>query len=166
MDHEVRARVQQVAAEVAAKYPLDLLRARKQEIADAVKKDVTNFFQLRGVAVTTVGMFGGMTYENPEIQKSIDATFIAQQLKVVAEAKFESQKKENERIELEANAHAKKARREPRGLPDAKKPAAEAEAEAVRKVAQAIGEAQQNPLLLQLRTLEIEKARIEKWDGK
>jgi hypothetical protein len=166
MDHEVRARVQQVAAEVAAKYPLDLLRARKQEIADAVKKDVTNFFQLRGVAVTTVGMFGGMTYENPEIQKSIDATFIAQQLKVVAEAKFESQKKENERIELEANAHAEKARREASGLADAKKTAAEAEAEAVRKVAQAIGEAQQNPLLLQLRTLEIEKARIEKWDGK
>ena len=49
MDHEVRGRIQQVAAEVAAKYPLDTLRSRKQEIADAVKKDITNFFTTRGV---------------------------------------------------------------------------------------------------------------------
>lgn len=109
MDHEVRGRIQQVAAEVAAKYPLDDLRSRKQEIADAVKEDVTNFFAKRGVTVTTIGMFGGMTYENPEIQRAIDGTFIAQQLKVVAEAKFEAQKKENERIELEADANAEKA---------------------------------------------------------
>ena len=102
MDKEVRARVQQAAAEVAARYPLDSLRSRKQEISDAVKQTVTNFFAARGVTITTVGMFGGMTYENPEIQKSIDQTFIAQQLKVVNEAKFEAQKKENERMELEA----------------------------------------------------------------
>jgi hypothetical protein len=108
MDHEVRARIQQAAAEVATKYPLDGLRSRKQEIADAVKRDVTNFFALRGVTITTVGMFGGMTYENPEIQKSIDATFIAQQLKVVAEAKFQAQQKENDRPELEAQGTAEK----------------------------------------------------------
>ena len=77
MDQEVRGRIQQVAAEVAARYPLDALRLRKQEIADEVKRDITNFFTTRGVSVTTVGMFGGMTYENPEIQKAIDQTFIA-----------------------------------------------------------------------------------------
>ena len=166
MDHEVRGRIQQVGAEVAAKYPLDLLRAKKQEIADAVKEDVTNFFTTRGVSVTTVGMFGGMKYENPEIQKSIDATFIAQQLKVVSEARFEAQKKENERIELEANATAEKVRREALGLADAKKLAADGEAEAIRKVNQALNESQQNPVLYQLKVLEVEKARIEKWDGK
>jgi len=166
MDHEIRGRIQQVGAEVAAKYPLDALRSRKQEIVDAVKKDVTTFFQSRGVTVTTVGMFGGMTYENPEIQKSIDATFIAQQLKVVSEAKFEAQKKENERIELEANAVAEKARREAMGIADAKKTAAEAEAESIRKVNQALNEAQQSPMLFQLKQLEVEKARVEKWDGR
>jgi hypothetical protein len=166
MDREVRARVQQAAAEVAAKYPLDNLRARKQEIADAVKQAVTNFFATRGVTVTTVGMFGGMTYENPEIQKSIDGTFIAQQLKVVAEAKFEAQKKENERLELEAEGVAEKARREALGLADARKTSAGAEAEAIRVINSAAAEAQQNPLLLQLKSLEVEKARIEKWDGR
>ncbi len=166
IDREVRGRVQQVAAEVAARYPLDALRAKKQEIADAVKADLTTFFATRGVTVTTIGMFGGMTYENPEIQKSIDATFIAQQLKVVAQAKFEAQKKENDRIELEANAVAEKARREAMGLADARKTAAAGEAEAIREVNRALNEAQQNPLLYQLKALEVEKARVEKWDGK
>jgi hypothetical protein len=166
MDHEVRGRIQQVAAEVATKYPLDQLRARKQEIADAVKNDVTNFFATRGVSVTTIGMFGGMTYENPEIQKSIDGTFIAQQLKVMAQAKFEAQQRENDRIELEANATAEKARREALGQADARKTTAGAEAEAIREVNRALNEAAQNPLLYQLKALDVEKARIEKWDGK
>jgi len=166
MDHEVRGRIQQSAAEVAAKYPLDGLRARKQEIADAVKRDVTNFFAARGVTITTVGMFGGMTYENPEIQRSIDQTFIAQQLKVVAEAKFEAQKKENERLELEAQGLAEKARRDAQGQADARKTAASAEAEAIRLINAAALEAQQNPLLLQLKSLELERSRVEKWDGR
>jgi len=166
MDHEVRGRIQQSAAEVAAKYPLDGLRARKQEIADAVKRDVTNFFSARGVTITTVGMFGGMTYENPEIQRSIDQTFIAQQLKVVAEAKFEAQKKENERLELEAQGLAEKARRDAQGQADARKTAASAEAEAIRLINAAALEAQQNPLLLQLKSLELERSRVEKWDGR
>jgi len=166
MDKEVRGRIQQAAGEVAAKYPLDNLRSRKQEIADMVKQNVTNFFMQRGVTVTTVGMFGGMTYENPEIQKSIDQTFIAQQLKVVAEAKFEAQKKENDRMELEAQGLAEKARREAQGQADARKTSAAGEAEAIRLINSAAAEAQQSPLLLQLKALEVEKARIEKWDGR
>src|SRR5205814_3822945 len=87
-------------------------------------------------------------------------------LKVVAEAKFQAQKKENERIELEANAVAEKARREAMGLADAKKTTAAAEAEAIREVNRALNEAQQNPGLYSLKALEVEKARVEKWDGR
>ena len=166
MDTEIRARIQQSAAEVAAKYPLDLLRARKQEIADTVKKDIVPFFEQRGITVTTIGMFGGMTYENPAIQKSIDETFIAQQLKVVSLAKFEAQQKENERIELEAEATAERQRREALGRADARMSEAKAEAEALRLVSQALHEAEQNPLLLQIRQIEVDKARVERWDGR
>jgi hypothetical protein len=165
MDREVRGRIQQVAAEVAARYPLDSLRSKKQEISDAVKKDLTSFFATRGITVTTVGMFGGMTYENPEIQRSIDQTFIAQQQKVVAEARFDAQKKENERLELEAEGLAEKERRQAMGLADARKTAAGAEAESIRQLNRAAEEAQTNPLLMQLKVLDVEKARIEKWDG-
>ena len=166
MDKEVRGRIQQSSAEVAAKYPLDQLRARKQEISDAVKRDLTGFFTGRGITVTTVGMFGGMTYENPAIQRSIDETFIAQQLKVVSAAKFEAQQKENDRVQLEAEGQAIKARKEALGLADARKTGALAEAESIREINNAAKEAQDNPLLLQLKSLEVEKARVEKWDGR
>jgi len=165
MDTEVRGRIQQVAAEIAAKYPLDALRARKQEISDAVKNDITSFFSQRGMVITTVGMFGGMTYENGEIQKAIDNTVIAQQLKVVNQARFEAQQRDNDRVTLEANAVAERARRIAAGEADAKKIAAVAEAEAIRQVNQALAEARQNPLLYQLRSLEVERARVEHWNG-
>ena len=165
MDTEVRGRMQQVAAEVAARYRLDLLREKKQEISDAVKKDVTDFFAHRGVVITTVGMFGGMTYENGEIQKSIDNTVIAQQLKVVNEARFEAQQRDNDRVELEANAIAERARRIAAGDADAKKIAAHAEAQSIREVNTALAEAKQNPLLYQLRALEVERARVDRWNG-
>ena len=165
MDTEIRARIQQVSAEVAAKYPLDELRARKQEIMDAVREDTGTFFAERGVTITSVGMFGGMTYENPEIQKAIDKTFIAQQEKVVNQARFEAQQSDNNRIELEATATAEKARRIAKGEADAKTTAAVAEAEAIRVVNKALAEAQQNPLVLQFKQLDVEKARVEKWGG-
>ncbi len=165
MDSEVRGRIQQISAEVAAKYPLDTLREKKQEISDAVKNDITKFFANRGVTVTTLGMFGGMTYENGEIQKAIDNTIIAQQLKVVNEARFDAQRRENDRIELEANATAEQARRIAAGQADAKKIQAAAEAQAIREVNAALAEAKENPLLYQLRALEVERARVEHWNG-
>ena len=174
MDSEMRGRIQQTAAEVAAKYPLDSLRAKKQEIADAVKQDVTGFFAQRGITVTTVGMFGGMTYENAAIQKAIDDTVIAQQLKVVSEAKFAAQQRENDRIELEAKATGERYRLEAKGKSDAR--LAEAEAEAKASIAKAKAESEgirlvneavagSNPMLLQMRQLDVEKTRIERWNG-
>jgi hypothetical protein len=166
MDSEVRARVQQNAAEVAARYPLDALRSKKQEMVDAVRKDVIPFFKQRGITITTVSMFGGMTYENPDIQKSIDKTFIAQQEKVVNQARFEAQQRENDRIELEAAATAERARREAQGRGDAKITEAKAEASAIREVAAALAEAGKNPAFIQLRALEVETTRTSRWDGK
>ena len=154
MDTEARARVQAVAAEVAAQYDLDELRSRKQEIIDSVRQDVIPFFAERGITVTTMGMFGGFSYQNPKIQDAIDETFVAQQLKVISEAKFEAQQKENERVELEAQATANQART-----------IAEGEADAIRKMAQATREAQSDPLFLQLKMLEVQQDRIRKWDG-
>jgi regulator of protease activity HflC (stomatin/prohibitin superfamily) len=166
MDTEIRARIQQNAAEVAARYPLDSLRSKKQEMIDAVRVDVIPFFKNRGITVTTVSMFGGMTYENPEIQKAIDKTFIAQQEKVVNQARFDAQQKDNDRIELEAQATAERARREAQGRGDAKVTEAKAEAQSIREVAAALAEAGKNPAFIQLRALEVETARTTRWDGR
>ena len=174
MDHEVRGRMQQTASEVAAKYPLDELRGKKQEIVDAVRKDVTAFFSERGITVTTIGMFGGMTYENPKIQQAIDEVFIAQQLKDVALAKFDAQSKMNEQLQLEAEGVAKKTQTVATAEAQAQVTKAEGEAkgkiaaaEADAKSIETINAALQNasPQLLQIRQLDLEKARIEKWTG-
>src|SRR5688572_909992 len=61
MDTEVRARVQAAVAAVAAGYPLDGLRSKKEEMVEAARKDVIPFFAERGITITTVSQFGGMT---------------------------------------------------------------------------------------------------------
>ena len=155
MDTEVRARIQSVAAEVASRYDLDALRSRKQEIIDEVRRDAIAFFEERGITITTVGMFGGFKYQNTKIQDAIDKTFVAQQAKVINSAKFQAQKKENERIELEAQATANRART-----------IADGEADAIRKIAAATREAKSDPLFLRLKMLEVEQGRIGKWDGR
>lgn len=154
MDTEIRARIQAKAAEVAAKYDLDELRSYKQEIIDAVREDVVSFFAQRGITITTIGMFGGFTYQNPEIQQAIDKTFVAQQLKVVNQAKLDAQSKENQRMELEAQGLANRARM-----------IAQGEADAVRELATATREAQSDPLFVRLKMLEVEQKRIERWNG-
>lgn len=154
MDQEVRARIQQNAAEVSAKYPLESLRAKKQEIADQVKTDTTSFFTARGISITTIGMFGGMTYENPKIQEAIDKVFVAQQLKSVAEAERDAQEKTNLKIKLSAEAEAMKKKLEAQG-----------QADAIGLVNEALLKAQQNPLFIQLKALEATEKQIEKWNG-
>lgn len=165
MDTEVRARIQQVAALVAAAYKLDALRDKKIEMAKAVQTDVTEFFAKRGITITTVGMFGGMTYENKKIQDAIDQTFISQQEKVNAAAMLAAQEDKNTRIKSEADAMAQAARTKAKGEADGNLAKAQAEALGIEAVNAAIAKANNNPQLVQLKSIEVEKARVEKWNG-
>jgi hypothetical protein len=87
MDMEVRARIHQIVAEQAGSYNLFELPANKNDIMKAVRDDVTAFFQKKGIEITTLAMLGGLQFENPAIQKAIDESANAAQLKVAAEAK-------------------------------------------------------------------------------
>ena len=152
---EVRARVQQSASAFAAGYKLDTLRTKKTDMVDAVKKDLIEFFTPRGITITTIGMFGGMTYENEAIQTAIDTVFITQQEKENAAAMLEAQRNKNERIKSEALALAEAARMKAKG-----------EADGLESINAALAKAANNPQLLELRALEVEKARIGAWNGK
>lgn len=154
MDEEVRARVQAVFADSAAKYDMSELRSKKIEICQVIREDVIPFFKLRGITITTIGMFGGFTYENSEIQKAIDGVFIAQREKEVTLAMFQAQNDKNNKILAEADAFAEAERRKAKGVADGK-------AELL-KVAE---KAAQSPAFLQLEMLKVEIARIEKWNG-
>jgi len=183
MDSEIRARVVMLGNTISVKYDLDDLRARKYEILNAIRngvpeeKDATGkvvqeklqgvieHFHSRGITITNLGQFGGFEYEDPKIQTAINETFVAQQEKVKTEAAFDAQQRKNDRIQLEAEAEAGKARVIAQGTADAVKIAAEAQAGAVRAVAAATKEAGKDPLFIQLKQLEVETSRITKWNG-
>jgi hypothetical protein len=166
LDTELRARIQSVASEVAARYKMDILREKKNELIDAVKKDVVPFFEAKGITITTIGQFGGFRYENEKIQLAIDDTFVAQQAKVKNAALLEAQKDANARIEMEATAMAEAARKRGAGDADARFSVFKAEADGLKAVNSALAEANQNPALVELKRIEVDKVRAEKWDGK
>lgn len=154
MVREVRARIQQNAARFAAQFILDDLRAKKNDMLDAIRADVVPFFAERGITITTIGQFGGMTYENADIQKAIDGTFVAQQAKVVAAALLTAQhdinlKSEQENEQKRANAIL----------------VAQGEAAAIGMVAEAAQKAAAAPSFVRLKELEVEAKRIDKWNG-
>lgn len=155
MDTEVRARIQSIAAEKCGEYDLDELRGRKAEVIKAVRDDVIPFFAKKGLTITTIGMFGGYKYKNPEIQIAIDNVFKAQQLEDVALAEKKAALVEKETIEIKADAEAARIDK-----------IAVAEAGKIEKINAAAEKAQKNPLFLQLRQLDVEDRRIERWDGK
>lgn len=164
MDSEIRARVQKVAADTAAKYPLDQLREKKSDIMKALDTDLVPFFALRGISITTIGMFGGMTYENPKIQQSIDEVFVAQQKKNVALAEFEAQAKTNERVLLAAKADTEQITMKATADAQRRTLEAEAESKAIRLVNDSL--ANSSPIFIQLRTLDTQQKQYERWDGR
>ncbi len=164
MDSEIRARIQKLAAETAAKFPLDQLRERKSDIMGALDGDLVPFFSKRGISITTIGMFGGMTYENPKIQQSIDEVFVAQQKKNVALAEFEAQAKTNERVLLAAKADAEKITMKATADAERRTLEATAEAKAIHLVNESLANC--SPIFIQLRTLDTQQKQYDKWDGR
>ena len=96
--------------------------------------DVVEFFKPRGITITTIAMFGGLHYENPEIQKSIDKVFQAQQDKAVAQAEAEAAKQRKEALKLVGEGEAGQKREIAKGEAEAVKTAAEAKAFELEKL--------------------------------
>lgn len=160
MDTEIKARIQAAMADAAAAYKMDDLRDRKVDIMSTIREDVEPFFKERGITITTIGMFGGFHYENPRIQESIDEVFQAQQDRQVAVAEAAAAEERKRALQLKGEGEAEQRIEVARG-----------EAESIRVVAEAMAfELEQlnvNPqAYLLLKQLEVERDRIEQWDGR
>jgi regulator of protease activity HflC (stomatin/prohibitin superfamily) len=160
MDSEVRARIQKVMADFAAGYNMDELRPKKKEMMNEVEKDVIAFFQERGITITTIGQFGGFTYENPDVQKAIDNVFKAQQDEQVAKAEHKAQLERNKAVKLKADGLAEAVKLEAKGKGEAIQTIADAKAYEIQKAEKSL------ETYLKLKQLEIDSQRLEKWDGK
>lgn len=119
-----------------AKYTSTELGAKKGEIVEAVKDYVIPYFKEYGITITVLGMKEGVSYENNEIQKAIDAKFASEQELVIQQNKN-----------------------------DANIAKAEAEAQAMIMIAEAEAKAN-DLLSQSLTDSLLEKMYFEKWDGK
>ena len=112
------------------------LGAKKGEIMEKVKTYVVDYFKDYGITITVLGLKEGISFENPEIQKALDAKFASEQDLVIQQNKNEA-------------AIAK----------------AQAEAEAVIIAAEAQAQAN-NTLAKSITDAILEQMYYEKWDGK
>ena len=112
------------------------LGATKGEIMEKVKNYVVDYFKDYGITITVLGLKEGISFENPEIQKALDAKFASEQELVIQQNKNEA-------------AIAK----------------AQAEAEAVIIAAKAQAEANET-LAKSITDAILEQMYYEKWDGK
>lgn len=135
IDSEVRARVESDFVETCAKYTMNEILAKKAEIMDYVRDDVTNYFAERGITITVLGMKDGIEYDDPSVQTAINASF-------VAERNAEAQRVNNETAIAKAQAEG-----------EAEIISAEATAKANRLLAESITDGL------------VELKKIERWNG-
>lgn len=135
MDSEIRARVESDFVEACAKYTMNDILAKKAEIMEFVRNDVTSYFAERGITITVLGMKDGIEYDDQNVQTAINAAF-------VSERNAEAQRIDN------ATAIAK----------------AEAEAEAIKIAAAAEAEANQL-LSASITDRLISMKQAERWNG-
>jgi len=154
MDTEILSRIQAKFSEKSAEYDLSDLREEKQAIVSAIREDVIPFFASRGVTITTIGMFGGLTYKDPEIQVAINDVFKAERDKEIAVAEQTAQEIRNATDIAKAEAAASASINKAQG-----------EAKAVALLNEASEKAASNPVFLSLKDIEVEKLRLEKWNG-
>jgi regulator of protease activity HflC (stomatin/prohibitin superfamily) len=170
MDTEVRTKIQEVFAEKAAEYNMDELREKKNEIISSIREEVIPFFGERGVTITAIGLFGGFTYENPQIQESIDKVFQAQQDEEIAKAEQKAAEQRKLALQLKGEGEAAEQVEIAKGRAEAVKVEADAEAEAIQAVADAkayeLEKLTDNPeAYMALKKLEIDMQRLKTWNG-
>ena len=112
------------------------LGSKKGEIMEKVKNYVVDYFKDYGITITVLGLKEGISFENPEIQKALDAKFASEQELVIQQNKNDA-------------AIAK----------------AQAEAEAIIIAAEAQAQAN-NTLAKSITDAILEQMYYEKWDGK
>jgi regulator of protease activity HflC (stomatin/prohibitin superfamily) len=159
MDTEIRARIQAAFGGDVTDKPMDELRLHATPVIHSVRDDVTAFFAARGITITTLGITGGFVYKDKKIQETMTKVFQAQQEQLTAQAGTRTQEERNKAIKLAAEGAAEAARMQAKGEADAIRSVADAKAYEIEKAEANL------QTYLSLKQIEVEKARLEKWNG-
>ena len=90
IDNDIKKLVEDRFNIETSKYTSTELGAAKGEIMEAVKAYVIPYFKEYGITITVLGIKEDISYENPEIQKAIDAKFASEQELVIQQNKNEA----------------------------------------------------------------------------
>ena len=144
-DLPVKGFIQNVLAREFGSRDLSVCQKEKKNIVLDLAKELETHFAQYGITISNVGIADGMSYDNAEVQKTIDAVFVNETRVKQAEQEREAQKIINEKeLSIAQNERLK--------------------AEEFAKAA----EAQTKMVELKIRQMEAE-ARLEsakRWDGK
>lgn len=160
MDGELRAKLQAEFGLEVTDLPMDELRKQATPHILKVTEAVREFFAERGITITNLGITGGFVYKDPSIIKMLVEVFNAEQKKAIAIADTGAQLEQNKKIQLEAEAKAKALLTERQAEADGIKLVADAKSYEIEIAAQS------QETYLRLKQLELEKTKLEKWDGK
>lgn len=160
LDTEVRAKIQTEFGMEVTDLHMQELRTNATPHLTRVIEVVDKFFLTRGITITNLGITGGFVFQDKSIKETLVKVFNAEQEKNIAMAATAAQSEKNKTIQLTAEAKAKAIVAEKEG-----------EAQGIRAVAEAklfeVEKAQENlDFYMQLKKIEVQKAQIEKWDGK
>jgi hypothetical protein len=78
MDQNVRERVHTILSQEFAARTLQGCKTEKNQITDALKLQVAEHFKKYGITITSIGLAEGLVFDQPEIQKSINDTYVAE----------------------------------------------------------------------------------------
>ena len=159
LDSEVRSKLQAVFGLEVTDLPMEELRKSATPHIQTTVQRVEEFFKLRGITITNLGISGGFIYKDKSILDTMVKVFNAEQEKAVAAAESAAQEERNKQVILEATGKA-----------DALLKTRKAEADGIKLVADAkMYELQKAGEQLQayvsLKQLELQKELLLKWDG-
>src|ERR1700722_4797257 len=160
MDHEIRAFLQAAFGLEVTDLPMDELRKKATPHIKNVTERTEKFFSDRGVQITNIGITGGFVYKDPSIIETLVKVFNAEQEKNIAIAKSAAQIEQNKQVLSGAEGKAAAILKTKKAEADGIKMVADAKAYEMEK---AKGDGK---TYLALKNLELQKAKIERWDGK
>lgn len=101
VDGNVHRTVQAVLAQEFGRRSTDDALHQKADIMSAVEKAVREQFAPMGITVTTLGFADELSFENPEIQKAIDETFMANKRAQSAQSQLATLPVQRQILEME-----------------------------------------------------------------
>ncbi len=157
----VQTATQEVFKAVTARYSAPDLVAKRKQVSDDINSALSEKLRLYGAKVINIDMRNFAFQDS--YMKAINSKVEQEQLRLAAENKLKTVESEQKQKVAIAEAEAAAARATADGQAYANLKVAQAQAEALRVQNQALS---QNKDVLELRRIEVEQTKAEKWDGK